>query len=242
MPEENKDNQNLQDQEQTNKDKVEIDPTQLEDEQDFSTTPQKVELDLDDAPFLEEEEEEEEGKKPDKRPGKQDIEEKKEQKQKDAQSTAWWKSKKTIFMAAGLLLLLLALLIWFIFFHKSASTPEKTQDPSPEQEAKQEESSKPEQINLEFKPFQIEYLQDGQIRFLFCKLAFATNDVLKWEIERKTMLLRDAIYYYLKNKKLTFLDNKDNVEQLKNDLLSVVNQFLSNGRIQQILLQEYRIE
>lgn len=236
MADKNNNVQEDQDQEQTNEEKVEIDPSELEDKED-SDSPEKVELDLDDAPFLEEEEEEEEQETG---PEKLSLEEEGKKEEKSAQAAAWWKRKWVVFSASGLLLLLIVFLIWFIFFQE----PEKVQEKKPASEPTKtkEEPSEPEQINMEFKPFQIEYAQNDQIHFLHCQLAFAVNDVLKWEVKRKTLVLRDAIYYYLRNRDLTFLNNKDNVEKLKKDLSAVVNQFLSNGRIQEILIQEYRIE
>ena len=240
MADQNNKQQESPEQEQTNEEKVERDPSELEEESSGSA--QKVELDLDDAPFLEEDEEEEE--KEQEKKSKQKGEEAEGEEKEEAQHIAWWKRKWVIASASALLLLLLFFLIWLFLFAPGESVPEKKTTPKSTKEApsKAKEPSEPEQVNVKFEPFQVEYMQDGEIQFLFCKFAFSTNDVLQWEIKRKTMVLRDAIYYYLKNKDLTFLNNKDNVQQLKTDLLSVVNQFLSNGNIKEILIQEYRVE
>ncbi len=65
---------------------------------------------------------------------------------------------------------------------------------------------------------------------------------LAWEINRKKTVLRDAIYYYLKKQDLIFLRDKQNADNLKKDLLSVVNQYLSNGKLSRLLIEEYFIK
>lgn len=61
-------------------------------------------------------------------------------------------------------------------------------------------------------------------------------------MRQKTTILRDAIYYYLRNKDLTYLSDKNNVEALKQDLLSVMNQYLSQDRLDDVLIDQYLVK
>jgi flagellar FliL protein len=81
------------------------------------------------------------------------------------------------------------------------------------------------------------------VRFLVCKFAaVTTNEELSAELEQKNTILRDAIFYYLKNKDLTYLSDKENVETLKTDILSVINQYLSVARLETLLIEKYMVK
>ena len=84
---------------------------------------------------------------------------------------------------------------------------------------------------------------EGNVRFLVCRFAgVTTNEALKMEAETKQLVLRDTIYYYLTHKDKDFLGNTANAEALKRDILAVVNQYLSSGQIDQVLLEDYVIK
>ena len=84
---------------------------------------------------------------------------------------------------------------------------------------------------------------EGNVRFLVCRFAgMTTNETLKMEAEAKQLVLRDTIYYYLMHKDKEFLGNTANAEALKRDILAVVNQYLSSGQIDQVLLEDYVIK
>ncbi len=193
----------------------------------------KVELDLDDAPFLEEEEEEEEEETPE---PVAEAEESEEEPKKGA--AALLKDKRFLIGAGAGALLVVALLI--ILLWPASEPPPPPPMPEPEQTAKAPEPEKPEFV-VKMDPFWIEYqTDDGKIRLLRCSFATATdNEKLSWEIQTKTLVLRDAIYYYLRNKDLLFLSDKKNEEVLKKELLSVMNQYLSTDRLTTLLIQEY---
>lgn len=204
---------------------------------------QKVELDLEDAPFLEEEdeeeeEEEEEEETPLEEPGPSDG------------AAAWYRRKQIIIPAAAGLVILLAVAAWFLL-GPSGEPPVAEVPEQPEPVEGQEPVPPPPPVEQEVQdfmvtldPFWVEQRdEDGTVRFLVCQFTTVTQDEkLSFEITQKTTILRDAVYYYLKNKDLTYLSDKTNVEALKSDLMSVMNQYLSGGRLETILVDQYLVK
>jgi flagellar FliL protein len=83
---------------------------------------------------------------------------------------------------------------------------------------------------------------EGELRFLRASFAIPTeNPMLFVELGTKDIAVRDAIYYYLRNKPLTFLADKDSREMLKNDLLSVINEHISSEKVTELFFEEYLI-
>lgn len=217
--------------------KAELDAEELT--KDLPKEQQKVELDLEDAPFLEEDEEEEEEEEP------QALLEEPE----PEGPPVWYRNRK-IQIAAGAGLLLLVGLIIGTLLHKPE--PEVAQ-PEPEQKTLEAEQAipppppaEPEPVDflVTLDPFWVEQKgENDTIRFLVCQFTAVTqNEKLSFEISQKTTILRDAIFYYLKNKDLTFLSDKKNAEALKADVLSVVNQYLSIDRLETLLIEQYLVK
>lgn len=202
---------------------------------------QKVELDLEDAPFLEEEEEEEEEQPEEQSAAPVALD--------PAPKTAdpWYRRRKIIIPAGVGLLLLLVLLAWLALRPGSEPAPEP---PAPAESAEAPppppapEPEQPKDYMVTLAPFWVEKRDDqGTVRFLVCQFTAVTQDEkFSFEISQKTTILRDAVYYYLKNKDLTYLSDKNNVETLKADLLSVMNQYLSVGRLETILVDQYLVK
>jgi len=203
---------------------------------------QKVELDLEDAPFLEEEEEEEEEQPQEQPAAPVSLE------PAAGGPKPWFRRKEIIIPAGAGALALLVLLLWLVL--RSAPEP-----PAPEPEAPVAEPGAelppPPAEEVEVKehmvtlaPFWVEQRDDqGTVRFLVCQFTAVTqNEKLSFEISQKTTILRDAVFYYLKNKDLTYLSDKTNVEALKMDLLSVMNQYLSVDRLETILVDQYLVK
>lgn len=217
----------------------------------------KVELDLDDAPFLLDDEPEEAapapagsgeappGEKPAAGPGL------------FSKLSTFFSGlfarlrfrpgKKLVIGGAALALLAVGGLAAWLFLKPSGETakedvpqkpvvqlpPETPQAPPP-----------PDAIPVRFEPFLIELAApDGATRFLqFRFSSTTTNKKLADEITKKNLVLRDATYYYLKNKSLEFLADPKNVESVKRDLLTVLNQYLGADQLQTILVEEYLIK
>lgn len=205
----------------------------------------KVELDLEDAPFLEDEEEEEEEAAATGEEEYSDLEEK--PKKFDIKVLI---RDRRFQIGAGVGLLILIAALAFIVWPSVEPIPDipvelpdqvATEQPQPPPPPPEE---KPEEFIVSFEPFWVEHQEDnGTVRFLYCKFAApAPSEKLAWEIRHKKVVLRDAIFYYLRNKDLTFLADKNNAEQLKKDLLSVINQYLGNAQLETILIEEYLVK
>jgi len=220
---------------------LELDSSELEE----NKASEKVELDLDDAPFLEEEQEEVEethetepspSVEPDTQP----------EKGKQTKAIPFWKKKWFIILFI-LVVIALAASIYFFVVRTSTAPSEPAQpevveekQPSPPEPPAPPPPPPPEEIVIPFEPFWVELTFNGQTKFLYCKFQFSTtNDKLTWEIKRKKVILRDAIYYYLRNKDFISLSNETNGKRLKKDILTVVNQYLNNGQLENILIEEY---
>ncbi|WP_320170410.1 flagellar basal body-associated FliL family protein [Maridesulfovibrio sp.] len=205
---------------------------------------QKVELDLDDAPFLEDEDEEEEIPE----------EEPEELPQLEAEP-APKKSKTKLFVLIGIgvIILLLSAILIKLFLFSDATPPPKQETPIEEPleqtaeeipaEAPPPPPEEPGVTLLRMEPFWVEQRdKKSNIRFLIARFALTTTDPqVVAEYGRKTLTLRDAVYFYLKNKDLQFLSDKKNVETLKKDLLMVINQYIVAGQFDEILFEQYLV-
>ncbi len=210
-----------------------------------STAQAKVELDLDDAPFLTEEEPEPE---PQPAPTPEadaaapaTAEEAPPKKRFDIK--ALLKNKRFLIGAGGGLFLILAAVVYLLVFSGPEAPPPP---PPPAENATQgpKEPPKPTEYYIRWEPFWVEFKDaEGNTRFLVCRFAgVTTNEALKAEAENKEVVLRDQIYYYLMHKDKAFLGNAANASALKNDIMAVVNQQLSGGQLDQVLLEDYVIK
>ncbi|MCG8530565.1 MAG: flagellar basal body-associated FliL family protein [Desulfovibrionales bacterium] len=202
----------------------------------------KVELDLDDAPFLADDEEDEEADAPE--AVDTDPFSNATQIADDPDKAA---QKKRTLVLAGIALVAFAIMFsgWWVL--KPAETPpkpvtrivkkQKDAPVAPLQEAK-------ETFEVAWEPFWVEQKNDkGEFRFLVCKFAVYTeNEKLSWEAQNKKVTLRDAIFYYLRNKSLKDLSDKENVQLLKSDLLQVVNQYMGNGQFKDVFIENYLVK
>jgi flagellar FliL protein len=55
-------------------------------------------------------------------------------------------------------------------------------------------------------------------------------------------VIRDAIYYYLKNKPFSFLADNKNMDLLKRDLAGIISENLMTEKINEVLLDNYIIK
>ena len=83
-------------------------------------------------------------------------------------------------------------------------------------------------------------LESAQASLAIAKDALHHTE-LKAEADLKTLTIRDAIYYYLSHKPLTFLSEQNNADVLKEDLLGVINGYLTRGQLTKLYIENYLI-
>ncbi len=210
-------------------------------EKTSSRAQQKVELDLDDAPFLQEEEEEEEEKEeapPEEKKPPEDAEVEKKEEERPG-------GKKKLIIIGGAALLVVVAVAAFFFFRGGEKKKPVQEKPKKEKTVKVKEKVPPPPPNiyhLKLRAFWVPYKFKDGYRFLHLTLVLSyDNDRVDWELKRKVIVIRDAIYYYLKNKDLDFMLNKKNFGSIKKDLIAIVDQYLTNGKLKDIYFQNYVI-
>ncbi|MBR4741483.1 MAG: flagellar basal body-associated FliL family protein, partial [Desulfovibrio sp.] len=57
--------------------------------------------------------------------------------------------------------------------------------------------------------------------------------------DQKMLVLRDAVYFYLRGKSFEYLLNPDNAPEIKSDLLGILNDYLAHGKLEDVLLDSY---
>lgn len=211
---------------------------------------QKVELDLDDAPFLDDEEE-----TPPEPPKPQEaIALEPEQKPEKPAGKFKLPSKKVLIIGAGALVLLIVLgvVAKLFLFGKPKGEPEapakdahgaKEHAPAPAENATEAKPEAPE-IQVKLEPFWVEQKDDkDEIRFLIVRMLLGTQDkAVVGELQTKLLPMRNAIYYYLKNKDVQFLSDERNAEKMKAELLLVINQYIASGKFESIMFEEYVVK
>lgn len=194
------------------------------------TSLRKVELDLDDAPFLKEQDPPPLAKKED------------APLQTTEEAPPPNKKKKLIIIAAAALVVVLvaaAAIWWFVLRTPPPPPPEPVKPevivvPTPKSPTAKSDSVK------ELAPFVIPRQTAKGARFLICKFSTVSQSPrVGMEIDQKLIPLRDALYYYLSSKTDEFLLDPANATTIKKDLGGVLNDYLTQGRIEDILFESY---
>ncbi len=205
---------------------------------------QKVELDLDDAPFLEwDEDEEEEESAEEKKEVAESGEEEAEDKERKESLLVRIKRRWWMFAAAAALLMVSAVVA--ILFVTLQEEEQKKLPQVVEQEQSKEsgknKSEQGEQVSLQ--PFWVEYDAENDYQYFHLGIDLNVNGSKPaWELEKKGPVIRDALYYFLKNKDIEELSDKNSIKDLKKEILTIVNNNLSNGKANQVLIQKYLVE
>lgn len=204
----------------------------------------KVELDLDDAPFLQEEEPEPQPKPQAAAAPERPVRDVPAPKGSSLQQSLAANKKKLI-LAGVAAVVLLAAGIGVNIFLSGPKTPPPVQ-PEPEKvlaAPKPLPEAPVPQFVMQWEPFWVELKDtEGGIRFLTCTLTIPTNNpVLYAEMAGKRLVLRDALFYYLRNQPILSLTDESKVNALKSDLLTVVNEHLGSGKASELLIQEYLV-
>jgi len=198
---------------------------------------QKVELDLEDAPFLEEEEEVKPEPPKSTEPVALDTEEKK--------PSGLDRKKKLILLGiAALVLLIAAGLSIKMFFFKGKSAPTPVTETSKDHGNATEAKPEPQELQVRLDPFWVEQKGEGdEIRFLIVRILLTTTDQASVrDFQVKLMPARNAIFYYLKNKDVQFLADEHNAEKLRSELLLVINQYVADGKFDNLMFEEYVVK
>ena len=216
-------------------------------------TDQKVELDLDDAPFLEEEELPDAPPEENPAAGSREAAPKPESAAKAQSLTDRLLARlparrKKAALAGAVLFVLAATGAGVTFFFSGAS---RTQPPPQVAERRIVVPDKPPPLpaatsakhTLKWDDFWVEQKDaEGNIRFLICTFAVPTDsDSLLAEMQGKKLLLRDAVFYYLRNRPLTMLTGKDAESTLKKELMTVFNEHVATGKVEDIYIEQYLI-
>ncbi|MFP4071047.1 MAG: flagellar basal body-associated protein FliL [Desulfovibrionales bacterium] len=204
----------------------------LDDEDIFTGLPnagQKVELDLDDAPFLAETDDDvfqdrtaaEDSEAAD---GPQEEEDAPEENSK--RLNTWG----LVAAALGTVLVTTAVLAFLVLKIPSESS------------MKSSTSSVPAELLVTLEPFLIPFENGEHVSILQCTFSLPVdNPTLKQEVERKRIVLRNALYFYLSQKELLHLGEHEAADLLKADLTAVVNQNLNLGQVETVLVDEYLV-
>lgn len=223
---------------------------------------QKVELDLDDALFLEFEEKEPPPPTP-AEPRPEPTSER-EPEAETPDSTArppaktrflgtFTRKKIVIFGIAATLCLLLGAGGAYYFMATGLQPESKdthngqnqtTADEKKDSSSADANSSAGGQISAyPFDRFQVEYTEGSQVRFLICRFSVPdANSTLRLELQNKDTAIRDGVYTYLKNAPVSFLNNSENHEKLKADIVAIINTFMNNGAVSSVHFEEYVVK
>lgn len=200
---------------------------------EFAASAQKkVELDLEDAPFLNEEPEEKE----------QSTEQEQESSEPAEANTesAAPKKKKKLFIIGGIAALLLLLIggaVFYFFFYDDEILPNIIVVENPEVQAP------PKTFELKLDPFVIQCIDhNGKIHFVKGSFILSTihNEVF-FEISNNQKVIRDAIYYYLGIQDPDVLLNPVNHQLIKDGLFETVNKYVMSGSIDHLYIDSLLI-
>ena len=187
----------------------------------------KVELDLDDAPFL----------APENVSPPPAV--------KDAggeEKPASNPRKKRLLLLAGVAVLAVAgIAVWWFFLRTPPPPPPEPPKPEIIVVPSNPEPQGPVDYVKHLEPFLVPHADGtGATRFLVCKFSILSHEPqLDSELDLRMLPLRDAIYFYLRSKKSAWLMDARNGATIKRDLTAVVNEYLSRGEIEDILFDSY---
>ena len=218
--------------------KTDVKEAPARDEMQISLGPdpavRKVELDLDDAPFLKEEQE----------AASPAVQGDKKLPAEVPPDPKAGKKQKLLIIGAGaaVLLLLLGAAAWW-FFLRTPPPPPPEIKPEVIVVPSQPADAPPTDYIKEMAPFVVPRQVNGVTRFLVCKFSTISKRAsVSGEMDHKMISLRDALFFYLSGKSDDYLLNPDNAVNIKRDLTSILNDYLSSGHIDDVLFESYLAE
>ena len=219
----------------------------------------KVELDLDDAPFLEEDEpapapapepEAAPEKSAETAPAKIEAKPGFKALLKARLAGLLGNKKRLIIIggSAGLLIVLAVVVNVFLFGEKKPDAPKAPEKPAPVYEvvsgapAPLTPAKAPYAHLVQWEPFLIEQRgEDGGLRFVTCKIAIpAADDAQYVELTAKRVVLRDAVYYFLSNRPPELLSTPEKNKIMRDDIVGVLNGHLATV-LKDVYIEEYLV-
>ena len=147
------------------------------------------------------------------------------------------------------LLLLIALITWWYFIRDIKSPQEEAPPPEPAPVAEPEKTGCPAcpagSLRSHGRVSRGKDRRQGGVTRLLSlkiKLVYKEDPRIAREIQSKSFALRDGLYYNLRNKSFANLTDKDGVEQLREELRGVVNNYLNAGQVDQVLFEELLVK
>lgn len=209
-------------------------------------TDKKVELDLDDAPFLEDEPEPQPAREPEK-PARPHEEAAAPAARPRLPQRLLANKRKLAVAGGGALLLIIAAIYANVFLFSGEPKAPLPPQPEPEQVAIAPKPLPPAETPhfiIQFEPFWVELKDtEGAIRFLMFRFSVPTNsEILFAEMNVKMLILRDALFYYLRNQPIISLSDEARAMTFKEELITVINEHLGSGKVSEILIQDYLIQ
>lgn len=207
---------------------------------------QKVELDLDDAPFLVPDEPEEPAQAA-------PQEEKKEEEDSDDTPVAarpWFKSPIVLGGMGGIVLAVVALVV--VLALSGPSEPprpdpiivmEESAPPLPTTPTVVEEPDVPQRFQVNFAPFLV--IIDGPEgkRILTLKFTvFAEGVQANYDMQEKEVLLRNTVYDFLRAQQADVLTTPSAANVLKNELRTVLSGVLPGGGVGEVLIEQLLVQ
>lgn len=205
------------------------------------TSSRKVELDLDDAPFLDWEADEGSGEDAEER---EPVEAEADQEEEDGEIDArpWWQRWWWAFLLAATMATLAAL-AYVLLCRTDIPGGAHLQGSDSKGGTFQKKPSEP--IKSDLTPFLIEFSSgspEADFRYLhFACALYTKNRKVAAELGARRTELREVIYDYLQSKDRLLMADKRNMEDLKKGLLQAVNARIEAGRFEEVLIQEYLV-
>lgn len=199
-----------------------------------SRVTQKVQLDIDDALFLETPDE-------DKLP--EEVVKKEVTIEEAPKPVKLWQRRPVQISVAVLLLLVLAFAAYLYFTSAPPPQVAVVDEPTVVVVPSPESISGEPEFQIRLAPFMVEQRESNTVHFLQAHFTAVTRSKdAAGEAQDKVLILRDAIFYYLRNKTHQFLIDPQSAAIIKQDLLDVVNGYLSKGKIDTFLFENYLVE
>lgn len=195
---------------------------------------QKVQLDIDDALFLNVADEETLPVPVEKELALEDT---------PPPPQKFWKRRPVQISAAVLLLAILAFAAYLYLMSTPPPPPTAVDEPTIVVVPSPQSVSGEQEYQITFAPFMVEQRDSNTVHFLQTRLTAVTRSREGAdEAKEKMLVLRDAMFYYLRNKTHQFLVEAGSAPTIKQDLIDVVNGYLAKGKIDNFLFENYLLQ